>query len=182
VSQTSDVHTVADSARLFVRWLLLLGPACLDALDVSGSVPTANGPMMPPSPLISIEYRCAKRAYTPTASRLSAPAQDIAPTRASWMACSSRVDPLDRARGYLARVSPAIAGAHGDVHTFRVCRRLVRGFSLNDIEALAVLTDWNALCQPRWSEHELVDKLRTARRYGREPVGGLFGTALKIGL
>ena len=33
--------------------------------------------------------------------------------------------------------SPAIAGHHGDLHTFRVCCRLARGFALDDDEALA---------------------------------------------
>jgi hypothetical protein len=59
------------------------------------------------------------------------------------------------------------------VQTFRVCCRLARGFALSDAEAMTVLTDWNARCQPPWSNRELVDKLRRARRYGREPVGGL---------
>ena len=44
---------------------------------------------------------------------------------------------VERARRYLASVPPAIAGQHGDVHTFRVCCRLVRGFALDDDQALA---------------------------------------------
>lgn len=59
------------------------------------------------------------------------------------------------------------------MHTFRVCCRLVRGFALDDSEALTVLADWNRECQPPWSERELQDKLQRARRYGREPFGGL---------
>jgi hypothetical protein len=89
---------------------------------------------------------------------------------------SARLDgpAVDRAKRYLASVPPAIAGQHGDVHTFRVCCRLVRGFALSDDQAFAVLTDWNARCQPPWSTEELLDKLRCAARYGREPVGGLL--------
>jgi hypothetical protein len=75
---------------------------------------------------------------------------------------------------YLALLPPAIAGQHGDVHTFRVCCRLVRGFVLSDDEALTLLTDWNARCQPPWAERDLIDKLARARRYGREPIGGLL--------
>jgi hypothetical protein len=37
-----------------------------------------------------------------------------------------------------------------------------------------LLADWNARCEPPWSEHELMDKIRRARRYGREPIGGLL--------
>ena len=81
---------------------------------------------------------------------------------------------VERARRYLSSVPPAIAGQHGDVHTFRVCCRLTRGFALNDEQALHVLMDWNARCQPPWSLEELLDKLRRAARYGREPVGGLL--------
>ena len=54
-----------------------------------------------------------------------------------------RLDLVERATMYLARVPPAIAGEHGDVHTFRVCCRLVRGFALDDEEALRVLAEWN---------------------------------------
>src|SRR5205809_3147428 len=81
---------------------------------------------------------------------------------------------LERACRYVGALPPAIAGQHGDQRTFRVCCRLVRGFALSDAEALAVLTNWNALCEPPWSEGELMDKLRHARRYGREPMGGLL--------
>ena len=81
---------------------------------------------------------------------------------------------IERAKRYLASVPPAIAGQHGDVHTFRVCCRLTRGFALDDEQALHVLAEWNARCQPPWSEAELVDKLRRATRYGREPIGGLL--------
>jgi hypothetical protein len=79
-----------------------------------------------------------------------------------------------RARRYLASVPPAIAGQHGDVHTFRVCCRLIRGFALNEEQALEVLSEWNARCQPPWSFDELLDKIHRAERYGREPVGGLL--------
>ena len=50
----------------------------------------------------------------------------------------------ERARRYLERVPPAITGEHGDVQTFRVCCRVVRGFAREDHEAMAVLQRWNA--------------------------------------
>jgi hypothetical protein len=83
---------------------------------------------------------------------------------------------LERARRYVRSVPPAVTGQGGDVHTFRVCCRLVRGFALSDQDALIVLRDWNARCDPPWSERQLMDKLRHARRYGREPIGGLLET------
>lgn len=81
---------------------------------------------------------------------------------------------LDRARSYIAKVAPAVSGRHGDVKTFQVCCRLVRGFGLSDSDAMDVLAGWNTRCRPPWTERELEDKLRRARLYGREPIGGLL--------
>ena len=69
------------------------------------------------------------------------------------------LDVVERARRFLARVEPAIVGHHGDLHTFRVCCRIVRGFDLSDEQALAVLAEWNARCGPPWSERDLRDKI-----------------------
>jgi hypothetical protein len=33
---------------------------------------------------------------------------------------------------------------------------------------------WNARREPPWVERDLIDKLARARRYGREPIGGLL--------
>ena len=77
-------------------------------------------------------------------------------------------------RSYVEKMPPAIAGQHGDVHTFRVCCRLVRGFALSDGEALDLLRNWNRRCEPPWSERQLINKLASARRCGREPIGGLL--------
>jgi hypothetical protein len=83
-------------------------------------------------------------------------------------------DVVRRVWVYAAAFPPAIAGQHGDTQTFRLCCRLVRGFALSDNDALAVLTSWNRRCQPPWSERQLIAKLRHARQYGREPIGGLL--------
>ena len=82
---------------------------------------------------------------------------------------------LERARRYLAALPPAIAGSHGDLHTFRVCCRLVRGFALDDGEALALLQEWNAsLLSRRGPIASWNRRSPSARRYGREPIGGLL--------
>ena len=131
--------------------------------------------------LVTIDYGRTEHLYSPTAfPRVPVIASDGTPpvpsTRAPVGSYESprRLDPVERARRYLVRVPPAIAGGHGDVHTFRVCCRLVRGFALEDDLALAVLTEWNSRCRPPWEEQELRDKLRRARRYGREPIAGLL--------
>jgi hypothetical protein len=67
-----------------------------------------------------------------------------------------------------------VAGHHGDLHTFQTCCRVVRGFALGDDEAFVALAEWNARCQPPWTERELREKIRSARRNGRELIGGLL--------
>ena len=81
---------------------------------------------------------------------------------------------VERARAFLQCVDPAVAGQQGDLRTFRVCCRIVRGFDLSDDEAVRALSEWNARCEPPWSERELRQKVMNARRYGREPQGGLL--------
>jgi hypothetical protein len=135
-----------------------------------------------PAHFVTIDYRYADRLYMPTdfPPVVSVVRSDATSDRQATQALTEparagrQIDPVPRARGYLARVPPAIAGEHGDVHTYRVCCRLVRGFALSDQEALTVLTEWNARCRPPWTESELEDKLRRARRYGREPIAALL--------
>jgi hypothetical protein len=108
------------------------------------------------------------------------PSDFPAPTVAPWSPQPVRPsvpaggDRCERARAYLDAVPPAVAGARGDQHTFRVCCRVVRGFDLDDGSAVAALTGWNARCVPPWSQSELTAKVQRARRYGREPFGGLL--------
>lgn len=125
-----------------------------------------------PAHLVTIEYRevsarRAPRAF-PTPPRPS-PALDRARTIRP-----SSIDAVERARRYLARVEPAVAGQHGDLRTFQVCCRVVRGFGLDDEAALAVLGQWNSGCQPPWSDRDLRDKIARARKYGREPIRALL--------
>jgi hypothetical protein len=123
---------------------------------------------------VTIEYRDTSRVYEPADFPLI---EDPSPwPQPAWLQKPQnfQLPVIDRARRYLASVPPAIAGQHGDVHTFRVCCRLTRGFALDEDQALHVLSEWNARCEPPWSPAELLDKLHRAARYGREPVGGLL--------
>lgn len=127
-----------------------------------------------PGPMVSAELAAAQRRYRPADFPL---ASQAAPTRAPWSAATSTsTTAQERARRYIAAIPPAVAGQHGDTATFRVCCRLVRGFDLDDDAAIAVLADWNGACAPPWSEEDLRRKLRAARRYGREPIGGLLAS------
>lgn len=124
-----------------------------------------------PAPVVAMECRYTNQTYTP--SDFPDVEYVMAKPRAGRYAMPSS-DRAERARRYLAAVPPAIQGQHGDAHTFRMCCRLVRGFALTNADAMRLLTEWNERCQPPWSEGELRDKLEHARRYGREPIGGLL--------
>lgn len=76
--------------------------------------------------------------------------------------------PLARAKRYLAAIPPAIQGQGGDARTFRTCLKLVDTFGLTQESAMELLADWNAHCQPPWSESQLLAKLRSARRCRRQ--------------
>jgi hypothetical protein len=127
-----------------------------------------------PPHLVTVEYRCVDRVYAPADFPTSyVPERQTSPVEKPREAgVAGRA--VGRAKRYLAALPPAITGQHGDLHTFRVCCRLVRGFALSDEEALNLLRHWNRRCEPPWSERELTDKLSRARRYGREPLGGLL--------
>lgn len=127
-----------------------------------------------PPPRVDVDYIRNPQTYTPA----NFPAvQDLPRTPQARRSELPATDAVERARRFLARVRPAIEGAHGDLHTFQVCCRLVRGFGLSDADAFRLLTQWNARCQPPWSERELQSKLRHARRYGRESFAGLLETS-----
>ena len=124
--------------------------------------------------LVTVEYRNVDVTYGPEhfppVKEAVAWSRSVRPHEPR----SFGVPAVERAKRYLTSVPPAMAGQHGDVHTFRVCCRLVRGFALDDGQALHVLSEWNSRCEPPWSTTELLDKLHRAARYGREPVGWLL--------
>ena len=124
--------------------------------------------------LVTIDYRNVDVCYGPGDFPLVNEAITWPESVRPHDSCTLDLPAVERARRYLASVPPAIAGQHGDVHTFRVCCRLIRGFALDEDQALHVLPEWNARCEPPWSPAELLDKLHRAARYGREPVGGLL--------
>ncbi len=121
--------------------------------------------------LVSMEYMAPQRVFEPADFPIP-PASE--PREHRHFAVAETSAAVERARQYTAAIPPAIAGEHGDVHTFRVCCRVVRGFGLTDDDALSVLREWNSRCVPPWSERDLLDKVSRARRYGREPIGGLL--------
>lgn len=73
-----------------------------------------------------------------------------------------RVSVPERARRYLAKMGPAISGSGGHTHTLLCARALVRGFLLPQAEALSLLEEWNAGNAERWSQGELLHKIKSA--------------------
>jgi hypothetical protein len=67
------------------------------------------------------------------------------------------------ARAYLAKLAPAVEGQGGDKQTFKAACYLVIDFGLTPEQALPLLMEWNGThCKPRWTEADLVHKLREA--------------------
>ncbi|NNM84960.1 MAG: hypothetical protein HKL96_04270 [Phycisphaerales bacterium] len=90
-----------------------------------------------------------------------APAPDAAPTARAPTA--GRVSDVERCRKYLQKLPPGIMGKVGSNPTFEaacVCFR----FGLDDADAWTLLLEYNATCQPPWSEQELRHKLGDARK------------------
>ena len=71
---------------------------------------------------------------------------------------------VERARKYLAAVDPAISGQNGHDVTYRAACTLVVDFDLTMDEARPLLQEWNARCEPPWSDEELEHKLEDAYR------------------
>lgn len=79
----------------------------------------------------------------------------------------SSLDRVRRARSYAAKLEPAVSGQGGHTHTFLVAQRIACGFGLSEGEAMAALAEWNATCQPPWSEADLRRKIREALSRGQ---------------
>lgn len=68
----------------------------------------------------------------------------------------------ERIRSYLAKTDISISGQHGHDRAMWAARCLVTGFRLDYDTALAYLREWNAGCQPAWSDAELIHKVTQA--------------------
>lgn len=69
-----------------------------------------------------------------------------------------------RAAKYLEHCEPAISGQGGSNQTYSVCARLIHGFLLSPERAFTLLAEWNARCNPPWSEFDLRRKCEQAAK------------------
>lgn len=98
------------------------------------------------------------------------------PPRAEAVDLSSYrgVDRVERARRYARHVDPAVSGQSGHDHTYRVACTVARGFALSEPEAISVLSEWNARCEPPWSSGDLRRKIQQALACGTDSTGYLL--------
>jgi hypothetical protein len=150
-------------------WRTILTDPAATACSQTTRLPGFRNHKYTLSPLVTIEYRETNHACGPADFPVST-SETPTPTADPEVCHANCLDVVERVRRYLMRVAPAVTGQHGDLHTFRVCCRVVRGFDLSDDDALLALREWNTRCQPPWSERDLLAKIAGARRYGREAI------------
>ena len=88
-----------------------------------------------------------------------------------WRQRTSRsplmTDLIARARAYVAKMPPAIAGQHGHDATFKVALALIHGFGLSEEDAMPIIEEYSNRCAPPWSHKELEHKLDSAAQHAR---------------
>lgn len=77
---------------------------------------------------------------------------------------------ISRAWEYIRTAEPAIQGANGSRQAMSVAWNLVQRFGLSVDEALPLMRDWSAGCQPPWTEKEILHKLLDAKNKSSNPV------------
>ncbi len=118
--------------------------------------------------VMPVERLKALAAEAPQASRPAAAAGRSA-TRSRGGATVT-----DRARAYLAKLSPGIQGAKGNGPTFRAAAALVQDFALSESDAWPLLCEFNRRCEPPWDEGESArseDSLRNVLKGAIEAPG-----------
>lgn len=87
-------------------------------------------------------------------------------------------DAINRAKAYLDKCDPAIAGQGGHNQTYKIAVKLVKGFGLSDEWAFSLLWErYNPRCQPPWTEKEIRHKIEDAMKSQETPGHLLNGHA-----
>lgn len=74
------------------------------------------------------------------------------------------MDPVERARRYVARMPLAVSGSGGSTACLQVASALRHGFALSLREAWPLLVAYSSRCTPPWSERELRHKLEAVEK------------------
>lgn len=75
---------------------------------------------------------------------------------------------LRMASRWLASQPGAVSGQQGHNTTFKIACRLVQRFNLTNEQALVLMEEWNAKCEPPWALKDLIHKITDARRRSHE--------------
>lgn len=70
----------------------------------------------------------------------------------------------ERARTYLNSIPPGIQGKNGSSPTYNAACKLVLGFDFNKNEAMPLLQEYSARCDPPWPDDQLLHKLDDANK------------------
>lgn len=103
-------------------------------------------------------------------------AKEASPAGAEPLPGVDLAEAVLRAEQYIETAEPAVQGAGGDEHTYRVVAR-IKDFGVPEHHVFDVMADWNERCAPPWSPTDLHQKIRNAYAYGTQPVGALSPTA-----
>lgn len=83
--------------------------------------------------------------------------------------CHPDLPPMDerraRARAYLGRLDPAVSGQSGHNQSYYAACLVVRDFAVDPDLARELLDEFNARCQPPWSDAELAHKIADADHF-----------------
>ncbi len=135
-------------------------------------------PNMSPDEVLLAEVPASVLAALSASQRPSGPKSPAPPSGSGSPPAAvlpkAKASPVRRARAYLAKMPPAIAGQSGHQKAWAAALRVVRGFALDDEQAFAVLSEWNGRSQPPWSEKELRHKIRDAAAAAHVPFGYLL--------
>ncbi|MCC6738417.1 MAG: hypothetical protein IT452_05180 [Planctomycetia bacterium] len=82
---------------------------------------------------------------------------------------------LNRAKGYLDNLSPAIEGRQGRKALWIAAQAVVKGFNMPSLQAFALLRDhYNPRCQPAWSDADLLNIVRQVQKNSKKRRGYLL--------
>lgn len=92
------------------------------------------------------------------------------------------MDAISQARRYFFNgkgMPPSISGSNGHSQALSAASALTHGFCLSESDAMQILKEWNALCQPPWNDRELEHKLRESiNKPPSKPRGHLLNTSI----
>lgn len=152
------------------------------ALSASTTTATATATTAPKAPPSLVAPEASAHTLLEVgqgaASETPASAESTSPPPVSQTLSVNRPGAFERARMWLATIEPAVQGQNGSAQLMRAAVGLVRGFSLSDDEALALLwQDYNPRCQPPWKPADKdgpAHKVRDARNKGKMAWGHLL--------